>query len=374
MSDLDIVQIQTRSELKQFIDLPWKIYPRDCLWVPPLKRQVRKLLDTRKHPFWKFSEQALFLARRGAQVVGRVAGIIDNNHNRYHNEQAGAWGFFECQNDQEAARCLLSAVEDWARSKGMTLLRGPLNPSTNYEVGTLVEGFEYPPTVMMPWNYPYYASLVEGSGFQKEKDLLALQVLTHQYKIGDRIRRLTERIKKKGKIWSRNGSKKHVESEMSLIAEIYRSAWAENWGFVPMTDEENRVMAKELLPVMVEELTFFLYYGDQPAGVAMVMLDVNPLLKRLNGKIGITGLVKYILYRKEIRGLRGAVFGVKKEYRNLGLPLVAFDHLYNVLEGNDKYDYLEFGWNLEDNDAINKFELEAGAKVYKRYRVFKKDL
>lgn len=373
MSDVDIVRVQTRSELKQFIDLPWHIYSSDCMWVPPLKRQVRRLLDTRKHPFWKFSKQILFLARRGAEVVGRVAGIIDNNHNRYHNENAGAWGFFECRNDQEAARRLLSAVEEWVRERGMTVLRGPLNPSTNYEVGTLIEGFEYPPTIMMPWNYPYYPSLVEGCGFQKEKDLLALK-LTHQDRIGDRFHRLAKRIKKKGKVWSRNGSKKHVESEMSLIADIYRSAWAENWGFVPTTDEENREMAKNLLHVMEEDLTFFIYYGDEPAGVVMVMLDVNPLLKRLNGKIGITGLFKYLLYRKEIRGLRGAVFGVKKQYRNLGLPLVAFDHLYTVLAGNDKYDYLELGWNLEDNDAINKLELEAGAKVYKKYRIFSKCL
>lgn len=371
MPNVEIVPVMSRTDLKQFIDLPWKIYPRDCNWVPPLKKDVRHLLDTKRHPFWEFSEQVLLLARRGSEVVGRIAGIIDKNNNDYHNEKMGAWGFFECQEDQEAANGLFSAVEEWVRGKGMTFLRGPLNPSMNYVVGLLIEGFEYPPTIMMPWNHPYYLRLVEDYGFTKEKDLFALKI-GHEDRIGPRFERLAKRIVRKGKVWSRNGSRKNVESEMALISEIYRSAWADNWGYVPTTKAEEKEMAKNLLPVMREELTYFVYYGDDPAGVAMVLLDFNPLLKRFNGKIGLSGVLKYLLYRKEVRGLRGALFGVKKEYQRLGLPLVAFDHLYRVLAGNMDYDYLEFGWNLEDNDAINKLELEGGARIHKKYRIYRK--
>jgi hypothetical protein len=361
------------SDMDAFIDLPWRIYPGDCNWVPPLKKEVRRLLDPKRHPFWKFAERELFLAARGSQVVGRIAGIVDHNYNRYHRETMGAWGFFECMNDHEAAAGLFGAAEQWVRNKGMTFLRGPLNPSTNYEVGTLIEGFEYPPAIMMPWNHPYYIQLIERCGFTKEKDLIALKI-THEDIIGPRLERLARRIKKTGKVWSRNGSRKDLEAEMALIADIYKSAWAENWGFVPVTDEEAKEMARNLLPIMREELTFFIYYGEDPAGVAMVLLDFNPLLKRFNGKIGLTGLVKYLLNRGEVRGLRGALFGVKKQYQKLGLPLVAFDHLFRLLKGNEKYDYLEFGWNLEDNDAINKFELELGAKIWKKYRIFRKSL
>lgn len=372
MTKVEIVPVSTDSELTDFIDLPWKVYPRECNWVPPLKKAVRHLLDTRKHPFWKFSECRLFLARRGSETVGRIAAIVDGNHNRYHNELMGAWGFFECLNDREAAAALFDSAEKWVREKGMTFLRGPFNPSTNYEIGLLIEGFEYPPTIMMTWNHPYYVSLVEQSGFRKEKDLFALN-LHQEDQPSERIQRLIRRIKRDPNIRSRNGSPKDVDSEMALIGEIYRSAWADNWGFVPMTDEEMREMGKNLLPIMKEELTFFLYYKDEVAGVAMVIPDVNPLLKRLNGKIGLLGPFKYLLYRHEIRGLRGVIFGVKKQYQKLGLPLVAFDHLEKVLRNDMRYQYLELGWNLEDNDAINKFELEGGAKILKKYRIYRKD-
>ncbi len=373
MTKAEIAPVSTASDLNDFIDLPWKIYPRECNWAPPLKKDVRHLLDTRKHPFWKFSQCRLFLARRGSETVGRIAAIVDGNHNQYHNELMGAWGFFECLNDQEAAKGLFDAAEQWVKSKGMTFLRGPLNPSTNYEIGLLIEGFQYPPTIMMTWNHPYYLSLVEENGFRKEKDLYALN-LVREDRSSDRIQRLTRRIMRNTDIMSRNGSRKNVDSEMALIGEIYRSAWADNWGFVPMTDDEMREMGKNLLPVLKEELTFFIYYKGEAAGVAMVIPDVNPLLKRLNGKIGVLGPLKYLLYKHEIRGLRGVIFGIKKEYQKIGLPLVAFDHLEKVLRNDMRYQYLELGWNLEDNDAINKLELEGGARILKRYRIYRKDI
>ncbi|MBM3300181.1 MAG: acyl-CoA N-acyltransferase [Deltaproteobacteria bacterium] len=371
MSKVDISPVTTNSDMNEFIDLPWKIYPRESNWVPPLKKDVRRLLDPKRHPFWQFSERELLLARRDSQVIGRIAAIIDHNYDQYHGERMGAWGFFECMNDQQAADALFAAAEQWVKSKGMRFLRGPLNPSTNYEIGLLIEGYQYAPTIMMPWNHPYYLDLVQGCGFKKEKDLIALRI-SQEDMIGPRIQRLAQRITRSGKVWCRNGSKKNLQSEMSLIADIYKSAWAENWGFVPLTEDETREMARNLVPIMKEELTFFIYYGEDPAGVVMILPDVNPLLKRFNGKIGLTGALKYLMYRHEIRGLRGALLGVKKRYQKLGLPLVAFDHLFKLLKGNHNYDYIEFGWNLEDNDAINKFESEMGAKICKRYRIFRK--
>ncbi len=162
-----IFQVTTESEMDEFIDLPWNVYANDTNWVPPLKKAVRKLLDPANHPFWKFSERVLFLARRGSQIVGRIAGILDNNFNSFHNENMGAWGFFECENDPSTAGALFETVEQWSRDKGLSFLRGPLNPSTNYEVGLLVEGFQYPPSIMMPYNPPYYVQLVESYVFYK---------------------------------------------------------------------------------------------------------------------------------------------------------------------------------------------------------------
>ena len=373
MSKVDVVPVSTKSELNEFIDIPWSIYPPQSLWVPPLKTSVRRLLDTRKHPFWETAEQILFLARRGGEAVGRIAGIIDRNYNQYHNSEIGMWGFFECRDDPEAAEGLLSAVERWVSDKGMTRLMGPFNPSTNYEVGMLIEGFEYPPVVMMPYNHSYYERLVQGCGFTKEKDLLALKVVQDD-RASQRIERLARRVRKNSNISVRPGSRRNLEAQVALLAELYCHAWSENWGFVPLTAGEIHEMARNLLPIMEEKFVTFFYYGEDPAGVMLLLPDVNPILKSLNGRLGLTGLIKMFFFRRYVRGIRGVLLGIKKQYQKLGLPFVAVDYLNNLLRGNMKYEYLEFGWNLEDNVSVNKLELESGARIYKRYRIFGKSL
>ncbi len=196
MAGIEIITVERRSELKDFIDLPWKIYAEYPKWVPPLKKEVRRMLDPGIHPFWEFSERILFLARRGSETVGRIAGIIDRHHNEFHGEQMGIWGFFECADDPEAAASLFSSVETWVRRKGMTFVRGPLNPSTNYEAGLLIEGFDYPPALMMTYNPPYYPRLVESCGFTKEKDLFAFLV-DGDYRLPEWMDSLAERMAQK---------------------------------------------------------------------------------------------------------------------------------------------------------------------------------
>lgn len=372
MADIDVTLVNNRSELTKFIDLPWTIYDEHSNWVPPLKAEVRRLLDPQQHPFWQFSERALFLARRGTEVVGRIAAIVDGNYNQFHNERMGIWGFFECVDDEQVSRALFSEAEQWTLSKGMDFIRGPLNPSTNYEIGLLVEGFEYPPTIMMTYNPPYYGRLIESQGFVKDKDLIALMVEKND-RSSQRVERLARRIMRNSSITLRTLNMKDVEKEVALIGDIYMECWSENWGFVPMTQAEMGEMARNLARIADPDLVFFLYYNDEPAAVGLVVPDINPLLKRLNGKIGLLGLLKIALYKREIKGLRAMLFGVRKSYQKLGLPLVAFDYM-NRTGREKKYHYLELGWNLEDNDSINQFDSEVGGKVLKRYRIYRKDL
>ncbi|MBM3299288.1 MAG: acyl-CoA N-acyltransferase [Deltaproteobacteria bacterium] len=375
MSHIEVGSVSSRSDLKAFVDLPWKIYAGDENWVPPIKKLLRKLLDPHKHPFWQFSRRELFLARRGGKVVGRIAGIVDDNYNRYHNEKSGAWGFFECYNDSEAAQALFNAVENWVTAEGMTYLRGPFSPSTNYEIGMLIEGFEFPPTFMMTYNPKYYPSLVESCDFRKEKDLLAL-LLDKRPGSGKRefIARLAQKITEKGFVHLRNLDLNSLHSEVAMMKSLYEEAWGKNWGFVPMTDTELMEMAGNLRKLLDPDFAFFVYYKDEPAGFCLIVPDVNPLLRRLNGKLGIMSLLKIALYRKEITGLRGLLFGFKPKYQKLGLPLVAFDHLDRVQENTPQYKYLELGWNLEDNHDINQFEMDLGARIYKKYRIYGKQL
>jgi hypothetical protein len=377
MALVKIIPVTGPPEMKAFLELPWKIYAQDPNWVPPLKKDVAKLLDPKAHPFWQFAEQKLFLAQRGTEVVGRVAGIVDHNYNRFHDERLGIWGFFECAHDLEAAAALMGAVEEWLRGQGMTFLRGPLNPSTNYEAGLLVEGFQQRPVFMMTYNPPYYPELLESCGFSKAKDLLSFWV-DRQWQPPPWVERLARRISTKANIQIRSiRVREDFHTELKYVKELYHEAWFDNWGFVPMTDAEWEEVGHSLVRVMDPGLAFFMMDGQEPIGVAVVIPDINPLLKRFNGKIGMLGWLKFLLYRREINGLRGLIFGIRKKYRQMGLPLLAFDHLFRTIIENPKYkgyQYIELGWNLEDNDLINQWYLDGGAKVNKRFRIYQKEL
>lgn len=373
MAGIEIITVEGRAELKDFIDLPWRIYAEYPNWVPPLKKEVRRMLDPHKHPFWEFSERILFLARRGPETVGRIAGIVDRNYNQCHGEKMGIWGFFECTDDPEAAAALFSSVETWVRQKGMTFLRGPLSPSMNNESGLLIEGFDYPPVVGMPYNPPYYPRLVESCGFAKEKDLLAF-LIDGEYRLPEWMERLAERIAQKKGVRIRQVDPKHIDAEFALIREIYNDSWSGNWGFVPLTDKEMKDIQKSVMPFVDTDLAFFIYYENEPAAVCVIFPDINPLLKRLNGRIGLLGLFKALIYRREIKGLRLLMFGIKEKYRQLGLPMLAFRHIYEIGREQKNYQNLEMGWTLEDNESINSLIEEAGAKRYKKYRIFRKSL
>lgn len=331
------------------------------------------MLDPHRHPFWEFSERVLFLVRRGSQTVGRIAGIIDRRYNQVHNEKLGIWGFFESADDSEAALALFTAVEIWARQQGMVLLRGPLNPSLNNESGLLIEGFDYPPVVGMTYNPPYYLRLIEACGFTKEKDLLAF-LIDGEYRLPDWMERLAERTAQKKGVHIRQVDPQQLDAEFALIREVYNDSWSGNWGFVPLTEHEMRYIQKSVTPFADPDLVFFIYYEEDPAAVCVIFPDVNPLLKRLNGRIGLSGLLKVLLYRREIKGLRLLMFGIKEKYRQLGLPMLAFQHIYEVARGKKNYRRLEMGWTLEENESINTLSEEAGARRYKKYRIFRKPL
>ena len=373
MAGIEIVTVESGTELKDFIELPWKMYADYPQWVPPLKKEVRRLLDSDNHPFWEFSERILFLARRGSQILGRIAGIIDNHHNEFHGEPMGIWGFFECADDPEAAAALFAAVETWVRLKGMTFLRGPLNPSINYEAGLLIDGFDTSPALMMPYNPSYYPRLVESCGLSKEKELLSF-IIDGNYRLPPWMESLAERLARKKGVNIRPFRLKDPVPELSLVREIFNDCWSGNWGYVPLSDHEIQTIGKSMMEIADPDLAFFIYYGDEPAGVCVFLPDINPLLKRLNGRIGLLGLLKFLLYRREITGLRGLLFGIKEKYRQLGFPLLVIRHLYEVVRKKGKYSSLELGWTLEDNESINSLLEEAGARIHKKYGIYRKSV
>lgn len=369
---IEIREVTTPGQLRSFIDLPWSIYAGDYNWVPPLKKDVGELLDHDHHPFWEHARGRLFLALEDGRPVGRISAQVDDNYNRLWDEKLGSFGFFESPDRAEVSSALLAAACDWVKNEGMTVVRGPMSPSSNDEWGLLVKGFDRPPVLMMPYNPPYYQALVEESGFAKAKDLLAF-IKYASTPMPERFVTLAEKLRANPRITIRPLNMKRLESEMVIVKELYNAAWELNWGFSPMTGKEMDLLASNLKNFAVPEMVLLAFYDGKPAGLSITLPDFNQVLRRLNGRLDLAGLFKFLRWRNRITGIRALVFGFKKEYRRLGLPILLFYETERFARTRG-YEWCELSWNLEDNRLINDFDRELGGRVYKRYRVYEKAL
>ena len=372
---LEISSVKGAADLEIFVNLPWDIYRDYPLWVPPLKSQDRELLTPGKHPYWENAEGQLFLARRGGRPVGRIAAVVDRNYNSYARQRCGAWGFFECENDTEAAHALFEAVAAWHRQQGMEFLRGPLNPSTNYTCGMLVDGFELPPVIMMPWNPPYYPALVESWHMRKEQDLFAYLFQRHTMHLPDWLVTQLEATKERKEFAWRTSSKATLTEDIRTMLDIYQQSWAENWGFTPMPLAEAEKHIEELKQVLDPHFFVIFTCNGEPAGGMLALPDMNPLLKRLNGSIGITAPWHFWRSRAEIRGgYRLVLFGIREEYRLMGLPLLLLNFMFEQARVRPDFQWVEGSWSLEDNVLINDLIEDFCGSLTKRYRIYRRDL
>ena len=368
MVGIEITTVDGKKALNEFVELPFTIYRNDSYWVPPLRIAVKELLDREKHPFYANGEAEFFLARAGGKVVGRVAAIIDRNHNRFHNENAGFFGFFESVDDVEVARALLTKARQWAMDRGAQFLRGPVNPSTNYECGLLVDGFDSSPMVMMTYNPRYYSGLLEKVGLTKAKDLFAYLSNANTIEM-KKIDRVAGRVLKTTGVRVRPINMKDFQKDVERVWEVYGKAWERNWGFIPMAREEFFQMGKEMKMILKPDLVLIGEVGDRVVGFALALPDVNQALKPANGSLFPTGLLKILYYQRLIKNVRVLALGVVEEYRPSGLAA----GFYATLVQNARklgFGDCEMSWILEDNVLMNRSLEVMGAKRYKTYRIY----
>jgi hypothetical protein len=367
---MELIEATTGHQLDLFIEQPSAIYKNDPLYAPPLRREMSREFSP-SNPFFDHAEARFFLARKGGRPVGRVASIINRRHIERHGEKAGFFGFFECVDDKEAASLLMDRVKEDLRGRGMEVMRGPMNFSTNEECGFLIEGFEEPPMLMTPYNPPYYNGLMEGCGLKKSKDLYAY---IHEVK-----EELPEKVLKVASIAERRGvtvrpiNMRDFLSDMMAFKEIYNSAWADNWGFIPLTDGELKFLAGKLKEAVVPELTLVAEVGGEPAGFMGLLPDFNVVLRKMRGRINPVTIVKALYYSKKIRDLRLLLLGIKREHRLRGLDALLFrEGFKGVRKGG--YRRVEFSWVLEDNLPVQRLVEMIEGRLYKKYRIYEKPL
>jgi len=361
-------KVESTRDLDQFVRLPFRLYKDDPNWVPPLIGDAKRTLTPGQNPFWNHAERELYLAQRDGKEVGRVAAIFDRLYNDYRHSHVAYFGFIEMENDQEVAEALFTAVKDFARSRGANVVYGPANPSLNDEVALLIDPFDSPPMVKMPYNPPYYPQLVEKSGFTKVKDFHAYAIPTDA-PIPEKLQRVMSKLKEKPGLVVRPADLSQIDRELTFIKEVYNDAWSDNWDHVPMTDEEIADLARQLKALIRPETCPFVFYKGEIAGVCVTLPDYNQVLKKMNGRLFPFGWLTFLTQRGKINQARLWALGVKRKFHNLGFDSLLY---YESFMGARRlgYKWGEVSMILEDNVGIIRPILMWGGKLYKTFRVY----
>jgi hypothetical protein len=373
MAGLSVRPVETRAEQKRFIRLPWRIYAADPCWMPPLVLSQEELLNFRPHPFYEKSQCRSFLATRDGRDVGRITAIVNAGHVARYGEQRGFFGFFECDDDSAAARALFGAARDWLHAQGMTCVRGPTNPSLNYECGLLIEGFDTAPFFMMTHNRPYYARLVEENGFRKIEDLYAFWGKTSMLaSLDSKLGVMVEGVKERFGVKVRPLDRSRFDEEVRMFLDIYNSSLGGTWGFVPLSAAEVKHMAASLRHLIVPELALVAEVDGKPIGSVFCLLDYNPRIKAINGRLFPFGFIKLLWNKKAIKRMRAISTNVVPEYQAWGVGLVLTAALVQpVLDWG--MEEAEFSWVLESNHLSKRTLERGGALVTKKYRIYQDD-
>ncbi len=368
-----VVQVSTKKELIEFIRVPWRIYRGDPNWVPPIVADMLTLLNKEKNPFFKHADADFFYITDDLhRPLGRIAAIYDRNHFKFRGENVGYFGYFECVDDDSVAEKLFELVHDWHIKRGSVFVRGPINLSMNNECGLLIEGFDGPPLFMMTYNPQYYAKLIENNSYKKVKDLYAYWIDTY-YNPPEKVFKLASRLEKSSDYTIRNLKMKEFDEELKRFQKIYNEAWKDNWGFVPLTEDELKFMAKRMKMLVLPDLVAIAEKDGNPVGVAFAMPDYNFVFKKMKGSLFPFGIIKFLIYKGQIPRARFIALGVVKEYRYKGLEVALIARL---LKAGMKRGYIgaELSWTLEDNKAINSLIEKFGGKLYRRYRIYEKKI
>ncbi len=365
--------ISSDSEKKEFISFPYSHYENEEYWVAPLLIEQKKLLNTKKNPFYNNAEIALFNAEHEGKPAGRIAAIVDHRYNDFHNAKTGFFGFFECIDRQSTADLLFRVAEDWLRDKGMTDVLGPANPSMMDEVGILVEGFDKYPSIMMPYHKPYYDKLLKEAGFEKSMDLLTYLV-TQDSVDRERANRAMEIVKKRlPGISIRKLKLKKIKDEVKIIRDIFNSAWKNNWGFIPLSEEEFDALAKDLKTIVDPNFAHIAEIDGKPVAFSVALPDYNQIFREMDGKLLPFGWLKILMNKNKIDKVRTALMGVIPEYQGRGIDVLLHrEAIENGLEENVYSS--EVGWILENNVQMVRVAEKIGGTLDKRYRMYKKDL
>jgi hypothetical protein len=369
-----VIRVEDKRQKRDFMDVLWQLYKGDPNWIPPIRMNQEELVGFRRHPFYENAKCRAFVAYRDDKPVGRIVAIINHGHNKRYEEKRGFFGFFDCINDAAAANLLFTEACRYLKSEGMDDVRGPCNPSLNYEIGTLIEGFDTPPTFMMTYNWPYYDQLISNFGFVKTQDLYAFEGNIEMLKtIDPKLQFVINEVKRRFNVTLRPANRRKFGDEVRLFLKIYNEALQGTWGFVPLSDAECQSLGASLKLLVDPAVTSIIEVDGKPVGVGMGLPDYNPLIKKIDGKLFPFGFLTLLFGRRKIKKIRVMSTNVVPEYQRWGLGLVALDRMLPDCLAKGITD-AEFSWVLESNHLSRGSLERAGTKRTKTYRLYDRTL
>ncbi len=378
MGSVTIRPVRSRRELKRFVKVPFRLHRDQPQWVAPLIFERMEFLNREKNPYFEHAEAEFFLAERDGEAVGRITVQVDHRWDEFQGGSDAMFGFFETENDPEVATALLGAATEWARGKGRGRLLGPMDFTTNDEIGILIEGYDRRPMILEPWHPPYYRELIEAEGFGKAMDVQMWELQFGDLKEGESFDPSIHAAAEKGLrdegIVIRNMRKREMAGEVRRFMDVYNEAWGDNWGFVPITDAEVEFQAKNLKQVIDEDWAYMAEKDGEVVGAALTLPDINQVLAKLNGRLLPFGWLRFLLGKGKVDQLRVLALGVKHDYRHSGVAAGLYLKHLETAAAPGKIEGGEMGWILETNGPMNRAMEGMGGKVVKKYRLYERAL
>jgi GNAT superfamily N-acetyltransferase len=374
MAKYQVSPVDTRSDQQAFLQLLWDLYRGDPNWIPPIRINQKELVGFKPHPFYDNAKCRAMLCRKDGQVVGRIVALVNYGHVQRYDEKRGFFGFFECIDDPEAAHALFRAAGEFLKREGMTDVRGPCNPSLNYELGTLVEGFDTPPTFMMTYNPPYHDSLIRSFGFEKVQDLYSyVGNISMLDSMDPKIMQMMHQVKDRFNIRVRPASRRNFAADVELFLKIYNRALQGTWGFVPMSVAEMRTVGASLKHLIDPAITSVIEVDGEPVGVGLGLLDYNPTIKKIDGKLFPFGFLRLLWERRNIKRIRLISTNIIPEWQRWGLGLVLLHRMLPDCLARGITE-AEFSWVLESNQLSRGSIERAQVPRTKTHRVYDRTL
>jgi GNAT superfamily N-acetyltransferase len=387
-AQIQIQECKTAAERLRFIQFWWEPYKRNPYWVPPLVNERQEFLDPAKNPFFQHGRAAYFLATRQGEPVGTIGAHVNDQHNQFHGENIGFFGFFECVNDYAVAEALFKTASDWCKSQGVSAMRGPASFSSNDDgYGFLLDGFDDSPRVLMSYTPPYYVEFAERFGFRKAMDLYAYALDVASFgsqvdKLSSKLARIVPKIRERLGLTIRTVDMSRFDEEVARVKSVYNSAWERNWGFVPMTEAEFDHLAKGMKDILDPRVVFIAEKEGKFVGFSLSLPDVNQALLAAHPSPNPNPLVYNLMLArmmwhwkvaKKVNWLRVFAMGVVEEYRSIGIaPIFYYETAKAAIPAG--YTHGEMSWILENNVMMNRDIQTLGGTVYKTYRLVEKPL